>query len=132
MADSCVLILAEKDGAYVAGALNLRSRDAIYGRHWGCLGEYKFLHFEACYYQAIDYAIRNKLARVEAGAQGEHKIQRGYLPTPTWSAHWIADSGFAAAVKDFLRRERAAMEQEIAGLSQFSPFRKDGDGGEAE
>jgi predicted N-acyltransferase len=132
MADNCVLILAEKDGTYVAGALNLRGRDAIYGRHWGCLGEYKFLHFEACYYQAIDYAIRNKLARVEAGAQGEHKIQRGYLPTPTWSAHWIADSGFAAAVKDFLRRERAAMEQEIAGLSQFSPFRKDDEGGEAE
>jgi predicted N-acyltransferase len=124
MADKCVLIMAEKDGSHVAGALNLRGRDALYGRHWGCLGEYKFLHFEACYYQAIDYAIRNGLARVEAGAQGEHKIQRGYLPTPTWSAHWIADTGFADAVRDFLRRERAAMEQEIAGLSQFSPFRR--------
>jgi len=127
MAEKCVLILAEKDGGYVAGALNLRGGDALYGRHWGCLGEYRFLHFEACYYQAIDYAIRNKLARVEAGAQGEHKIQRGYLPTPTWSAHWIADTGFAAAVKDFLRRERAAMEQEIAGLAEFSPFRQGGD-----
>jgi len=128
MADKCVLILAEKDGGYVAGALNLRGRDALYGRHWGCLGDYRFLHFEACYYQAIDYAIRHKLPRVEAGAQGEHKIQRGYLPAPTWSAHWIADSGFAAAVKDFLRRERAAMEREIAGLAQFSPFRREGDG----
>lgn len=127
MADRCVLILAEKDGDYVAGALNLRGRDALYGRHWGCLGEYRFLHFEACYYQAIDYAIRHKLPRVEAGAQGEHKIQRGYLPTPTWSAHWIADAGFAAAVQDFLRRERAGMEQEIAGLAQFSPFRQCGE-----
>ena len=128
MADNCVLILAEKDGDYVAGALNLRGRDALYGRHWGCLGEYRFLHFEACYYQAIDYAIRHKLPRVEAGAQGEHKIQRGYLPTPTWSAHWIADAGFAAAVEDFLRRERAGMEAEIAGLAQFSPFRQCGKG----
>jgi hypothetical protein len=125
MADKCVLILAEKDGEYVAGALNLRGRDALYGRHWGCLGDYRFLHFEACYYQAIDYAIRHGLARVEAGAQGEHKIQRGYLPTPTWSAHWIADEDFAAAVKDFLRRERAAMEQEIAALAQLSPFRRE-------
>jgi uncharacterized protein len=127
LADKCVLILAEKDGDYVAGALNLRGRDALYGRHWGCLGDYRFLHFEACYYQAIDYAIRHKLPRVEAGAQGEHKIQRGYLPTPTWSAHWIADAGFAAAVEDFLRRERAGMEQEIAGLAQFSPFRQCGE-----
>jgi uncharacterized protein len=129
MADKCVLILAEKDGDYVAGALNLRGRDALYGRHWGCLGDYRFLHFEACYYQAIDYAIRHKLPRVEAGAQGEHKIQRGYLPAPTWSAHWIADAGFAAAVQDFLRRERAGMEQEIAGLAQFSPFRQGGEAG---
>jgi uncharacterized protein len=127
MGDKCVLILAQKDGDYVAGALNLRGRDALYGRHWGCLGDYRFLHFEACYYQAIDYAIRHKLPRVEAGAQGEHKIQRGYLPAPTWSAHWIADPGFAAAVQDFLRRERAGMEQEIAGLAQFSPFRQGGE-----
>src|SRR5262245_2378592 len=127
MADKCVLILAEKDGDYVAGALNLRGRDALYGRHWGCLGEYRFLHFEACYYQAIDYAIRHKLPRVEAGAQGEHKIQRGYLPTPTWSAHWIRDPAFAAAVENFLARERSAMEAEMRGLMEYSPFRRSGE-----
>jgi predicted N-acyltransferase len=123
MADRVVLMLAEQDGRPVAGALNLRGRDALYGRNWGCLGEFKFLHFETCYYQAIDYAIAHGLARVEAGAQGEHKIQRGYLPVPTWSAHWIRDPGFAAAVEDFLTRERAAVEAEIRGLNEYSPFR---------
>jgi predicted N-acyltransferase len=124
MADNVVLMLAEKDGQPVAGALNLKGSDCLYGRNWGCLDEFKFLHFELCYYQAIDYAIAHKLKRVEAGAQGEHKIQRGYLPVATHSAHWIADRSFKAAVADFLERERRAMHQEIAGLMEFSPFRK--------
>jgi predicted N-acyltransferase len=127
LADRVVLMLAEQDGRPVAGALNLRGREALYGRNWGCLGEFKFLHFETCYYQAIEYAIAHKLARVEAGAQGEHKIQRGYLPVPTWSAHWIGDPGFAAAVADFLKRERPAMEAEIRALAEYSPFRGDAD-----
>ncbi|MCA0305554.1 MAG: GNAT family N-acetyltransferase, partial [Proteobacteria bacterium] len=91
------------------------------------LESHAFLHFEACYYQAIDYAIAHGLQRVEAGAQGEHKIQRGYLPVATYSAHWITDPGFRRAVDDFLKRERPAMEQEIEALMQFSPFRKDGE-----
>jgi uncharacterized protein len=124
LADRVVLVMAEQDGRPVAGALNLRGGDALYGRNWGCLGEFKFLHFEACYYQAIEYAIVHGLARVEAGAQGEHKIQRGYLPTPTWSAHWIRDPNFAAAVEDFLARERRAVEAEISGLMEYSPFRQ--------
>jgi hypothetical protein len=133
MADKIVLMMAEKDGRPVAGALNLRGRTTLYGRNWGCLGDFRFLHFETCYYQAIDYAIAHGLERVEAGAQGEHKIQRGYLPVETWSAHWIRDPGFAQAVEDFLRRERAAMRAEIAALGESSPFRQDGDcGGDAE
>jgi predicted N-acyltransferase len=108
----------------VAGALNLRGTDCLYGRNWGCLDEFKFLHFELCYYQAIDYAIAHDLARVEAGAQGEHKIQRGYLPVATHSAHWISDRSFRAAVADFLQRERRVMQQEIAGLSEYSPYRQ--------
>jgi len=123
LADRVVLMIAEQHGRPVAGALNLRGREALYGRNWGCLGDFRFLHFETCYYQAIEYAIAHKLARVEAGAQGEHKIQRGYLATPTWSAHWIRDPGFAVAVEDFLRRERAAVEAEIGALAGCSPFR---------
>jgi len=124
MPENVVLMFAEKDGEPVAGALNLKGSDCLYGRNWGCLDEYKFLHFELCYYQAIDYAIEHKLARVEAGAQGEHKIQRGYLPVATHSAHWIAERSFRAAVADFLERERRVINQEIAGLAEFSPFRK--------
>jgi predicted N-acyltransferase len=124
MADNVVLMFAEKDGEPVAGALNLKGTDCLYGRNWGCLDEFKFLHFELCYYQAIDYAIEHKLKRVEAGAQGEHKIQRGYLPVATHSAHWIAERSFRAAVADFLERERRVIQQEIAGLAEFSPFRK--------
>ncbi len=116
--------MAEHGGRLVAGALNLIGRDTLYGRNWGCAGDFKFLHFEACYYQAIEFAIGRGLARVEAGAQGEHKIQRGYLPVTTYSAHWIRDPGFAAAVADFLRRERAAVEQERQGLATLSPFRQ--------
>jgi uncharacterized protein len=128
MAESVVLMFAEKDGQPVAGALNLRGTDCLYGRNWGCLEEYKFLHFELCYYQAIDYAIAHELPRVEAGAQGEHKIQRGYLPVETHSMHWIAEESFRNAVADFLDRERRAMRNEITGLAEFSPYRKE-DGG---
>jgi hypothetical protein len=124
LADRVVLVVAEKDGEIVAGALNIRGGDALYGRNWGCAGNFKFLHFEACYYQAIEFAIANRLARVEAGTQGPHKIQRGYLPRPTWSAHWIRDDGFRRAVADFCRRERRAVERELAYLAAMSPFRQ--------
>jgi predicted N-acyltransferase len=125
MADKVVLIMAEADGRPVGGALNLKGEDTLYGRYWGCLESHAFLHFEACYYQAIDYAIAHGLARVEAGAQGDHKIQRGYLPVPTYSAHWIVDAGFRRAVDDYLKRERPAVLNEIEGLKQYSPFRKE-------
>ncbi len=125
MADKVVLVMAEADGRPVGGALNLRGDDTLYGRYWGCLESHAFLHFEACYYQAIDHAIEHGLARVEAGAQGDHKIQRGYLPVKTYSAHWIVDPGFRRAVDNFLKQERPAVEQEIEGLMAYSPFRKE-------
>jgi predicted N-acyltransferase len=125
MADRVVLILVEDDGEWVAGALNLLGTDTLYGRNWGCIATYKHLHFEACYYRAIDFAIERGLKRVEAGAQGQHKIQRGYLPTATYSAHWIRDPGFRAAIEDYLRRERVAVAQDINALMQESPFRQE-------
>ena len=125
MRDRIVLVLARKDGRFVAGALNLKGTEALYGRNWGCLAEFKFLHFELCYYQAIDYAMRHGLARVEAGAQGEHKIQRGYLPTETWSAHWIADPRLRSAIADYLERERAHVAAEKTALDELSPFRRE-------
>jgi predicted N-acyltransferase len=128
MADKVVLVLAEADGRPVGGALNLKGDDTLYGRYWGCLESHAFLHFEACYYQAIDHAIEHGLARVEAGAQGDHKIQRGYLPVKTFSAHWIGDKGFRRAVDDFLSRERPAVEEEIEALMQYSPFKKENEG----
>jgi hypothetical protein len=124
LSDRIVLMLAEKDGRLVAGALNLKSSQALYGRNWGCLEEFRFLHFELCYYRAIDYAIRHKLPRVEAGAQGEHKVQRGYLPVETYSSHWIADPRLRAAISDFLERERAYVAHEKAVLEELSPFRQ--------
>jgi predicted N-acyltransferase len=131
LGDRVVLMLAEQNGKPVAGALNLAGPTTLYGRNWGCLGEFPFLHFELCYYQAIDFAIAHGLATVEAGAQGEHKIQRGYLPTPTYSAHWIAHPGLKRAVAEHLAHERPAMLAEIAALEQLSPFRQ-GDAGPAE
>ncbi|HEV2263579.1 MAG TPA: GNAT family N-acetyltransferase [Stellaceae bacterium] len=129
MADRVLLVMAEDDGRYVAGALNLIGADTLYGRNWGCVGDFPFLHFEACYYRAIDFAITHGLKRVEAGAQGSHKIQRGYLPQPTYSAHWIRDPSFRRAVADFLRRETVAVENEMDELEQgLSPFRREGDG----
>lgn len=129
MADKVLLVMAKHDGRYVAGALNLIGPDTLYGRNWGCLGDFPFLHFEACYYRAIEFAIARGLKRVEAGAQGPHKIQRGYLPQPTYSAHWIRDAGFRRAVAEFLQRETMAVESEMAELEQdLSPFRREDDG----
>jgi predicted N-acyltransferase len=122
-----VLMLAEHDGVPVAGALNLAGDEALYGRNWGCRGEWPFLHFELCYYRAIEWAIAHRLPRVEAGAQGRHKIQRGYLPSPTYSAHWIAHAGLRRAVAGFLEEERPQIRAEMAALAADSPFRQDGD-----
>ncbi|WP_448500876.1 GNAT family N-acetyltransferase [Sphingomonas sp.] len=127
MGDRLLLILAERGGQPVAGALNVIGADALYGRYWGCVEDVPFLHFELCYYQAIDAAIARGLRRVEAGAQGEHKLARGYAPVPTWSAHFLPDPGFRRAVADFLRRERHAVEREQAFLGEMTPFRKGGD-----
>ncbi|MDJ0387913.1 GNAT family N-acetyltransferase [Roseomonas sp. E05] len=126
LGERVVLMVAERDGEPVAGALNLMGQDALYGRNWGTTVEAPFLHFELCYYQAIDFAIAHGLKRVEAGAQGQHKIQRGYLPVPTYSAHWIAHRGLRRAVAEFLDAERPAMEQEMAELAEASPFREEG------
>jgi hypothetical protein len=126
MGERVVLVIAETVGGRpIGGALNILGGDTLYGRYWGCEEHYRFLHFEACYYRAIDFAIEHGLARVEAGAQGEHKIQRGYLPRPTYSAHWIADSGFRGAVERFLASERRAVAAEMRLLSEDSPFRKE-------
>lgn len=124
MPDRVVLILARHHGDWVAGALNLLGNDTLYGRNWGSNGAYKFLHFEACYYRAIDFAIERGIKHVEAGAQGQHKIQRGYLPTPTYSAHWIGHPGLKQAVADYLEQERLAVAEEIAALAGESPFRQ--------
>ncbi len=124
---SIVLVFVEDAGRPVAGALNMVGGDTLYGRNWGCRADYKFLHFEACYYQAIDYAIEHGLKWVEAGAQGPHKVQRGYLPKRTYSAHWIADPGLRAAVERFLEDERRAIEREMKVLSAQSPFRRPDD-----
>lgn len=126
MAERILLILAERDGRAIAGALNLIGADTLYGRYWGCVEDVPFLHFELCYYQAIEAAIARGLSRVEAGAQGEHKLARGYAPTPTWSAHYIPDPGFRRAVADFLDRERAAVEREQQFLGGLTPFRRGG------
>lgn len=123
MADDMALILARRDGRYVAGALNFIGRDTLYGRYWGCTEHHPCLHFELCYYQAMDLAIAMGLARIEAGAQGEHKLARGYLPTQTHSLHWLGDPGFADAVSRYLDAERAAIEEEIEILTDYGPFK---------
>lgn len=124
LGDKVVLMLALQAGKPIAGALNLAGTTTLYGRNWGCDQEFPFLHFELCYYRAIDFAITHALRRVEAGAQGEHKIQRGYLPTPTYSAHWISHPGLRRAVDAFLDEERTAKLQEMAALMEYSPFKK--------
>jgi predicted N-acyltransferase len=123
MSDLAMLVIAELNGHRVAGALNLIGSDTIFGRNWGCSEDFKFLHFEACYYQAIDFAIENKLQWVEAGAQGPHKIQRGYLPREVYSAHWIEDKNFREAVQRFVEQERKEVDYEINGLMKYSPYR---------
>lgn len=122
--DDMLLIMARRGGEWVAGALNVIGRDALFGRYWGCTEHHPSLHFEICYHRAIDWALAHGLTRVEAGAQGEHKLARGYLPVETHSLHWIGDPGFRRAVADYLDHERAAVDEDIAVLSQHSPFRK--------
>ena len=128
MPDRVLLVMAKKGARYVAGALNLIGTDTLYGRNWGCVVDVPFLHFEACYYRAIEFAIERGLKRVEAGAQGQHKIQRGYLPCRTFSAHWIRDANFSAAVADFVKRETRALEHNMTELeAELSPFKALGD-----
>lgn len=122
--DDMALVLAERDGQYVAGALNFLGANALYGRYWGCSEHHPCLHFELCYYQAIDIAIANGLNRVEAGAQGEHKLARGYLPTQTHSLHWVSDQGFSDAIARYLEAEREAVEEEIEILTDYGPFKR--------
>lgn len=124
MADKVLLVFALKEGKPVAGALNLIGADTLYGRYWGCVEEVPRLHFELCYYQAIDAAIALGLKRVEAGAQGGHKLSRGYRPVPTFSAHFLADPGLRAAVADYLGSERRAVMREIEALGELTPFKK--------
>ena len=124
MGEQILLVLAFKDGEAIAGALNFIGGSALYGRYWGCSLDRPFLHFELCYYQAIDAAIARGLDRVEAGAQGGHKLSRGYEPVETWSAHWIADPGFSEAVTDFLARERRGVKADQLFLGERTPFRK--------
>jgi predicted N-acyltransferase len=123
MADSVVLVMALQDETPVAGALNLKGEGCLFGRYWGSLRYQSCLHFELCYYQAIEYAIRHGLGRIQAGAQGPHKLARGYLPVRTFSAHWIADPAFRRSVAEYLGRERRQVDDEIARTTAFSPFR---------
>ena len=124
MADRILLVMGEQDGRWVCGALNFIGEDTLYGRNWGCRGDFAFLHFETCYYRAMDFAIARGLKTVEAGAQGAHKIQRGYLPTATYSAHYIPNPSFREAVARFLREETAMLEREMAALGDYAPFRR--------
>ncbi|WP_127077289.1 GNAT family N-acetyltransferase [Rhodomicrobium lacus] len=124
MADRILLVMAMRHGEPIAGALNFIGGDTLYGRYWGCLESHTFLHFEACYYQAIDFAIARKLAHVEAGAQGEHKLARGYAPETTYSLHYFASPGLARAAKRFLEQEREAVAQEQEALSEALPYRR--------
>ncbi|MDB5501422.1 MAG: hypothetical protein JWR89_1324 [Tardiphaga sp.] len=124
MAEDVALIMAKRDGKWIAGAINFIGSDTLFGRHWGAVEHHPFLHFEVCYYQAIDFAIRRGLKTVEAGAQGEHKIARGYLPQTTYSAHYIVDPGFRRAVADYLKHERAHVAEAVRELTEAGPFRK--------
>jgi predicted N-acyltransferase len=129
MRDDILLVLAFDGQTPVAGALNFIGRDTLYGRYWGCIRDYPCLHFELCYYRAIDWAIAHGLQKVEAGAQGDHKLARGYLPAPVYSLHWIANEGFARAVGEYLTAERNAVEEDIEVLTAYGPFRRSTDGG---
>jgi len=116
--------MVKRAGRWIAGAINFIGSRTLFGRHWGAIEHHPFLHFEVCYYQAIEYAIAHKLARVEAGAQGQHKIARGYLPITTYSAHYIVDPALRRAIADFLKHERAFVADEIEEFAQAAPFRK--------
>ncbi|MEM9788540.1 MAG: GNAT family N-acetyltransferase [Pseudomonadota bacterium] len=122
--DDMLMVLAVRDGRPIAGALNFIGRDTLFGRYWGCVEHHPCLHFELCYYRAIDFAIRHGLGKVEAGAQGEHKLARGYLPVPTYSLHWFGDAGFRDAVARYLDAEKDAIDHEIEVLTSYGPFRK--------
>jgi predicted N-acyltransferase len=127
LADRVALVMCEHEGRTIAGALNLIGADTLYGRNWGCIEDHDCLHFEACYYRAIDFAIARGLEWVEAGAQGPHKIYRGYLPRRTYSAHWIADEALRKAVADYLERERDEVDWQIELVGRaYSPYRKRG------
>ena len=125
MAGRCLLVMAKRDNGYIAGALNLIGGDCLYGRYWGAIEHHPCLHFEVCYYQAIDYAIEHGLARVEAGAQGEHKLARGYMPVTTYSAHWIANAAFRTAIANYLDSEREHVAETVEALAELGPYRKD-------
>ncbi len=127
MADDVLLVMARRGGRYVAGAINFIGGDALFGRHWGCIEDHPYLHFEVCYHQAIDFAIARGLARVEAGAQGEHKLARGYMPATTHSAHYISHAGLRRAVADYLERERRDVAETGEWLAEHGPFRKGGE-----
>ena len=131
MGDRVLLMLANRGGRPIAGALNLIGSHALYGRYWGAIEEHPFLHFELCYYQAIEWGIAHGMRRVEAGAQGEHKLARGYEPVKTYSAHWIADPSFRRAVANYLEQERAQVARDVEVLGEYTPFRK-GEAPEAE
>jgi hypothetical protein len=124
MREDVLLVMCRRAGRWIAGALNFIGREALFGRYWGCVEDQPFLHFETCYYQAIEFAIAHGLACVEAGAQGPHKLARGYEPVTTRSLHWIADPAFRRAVADYLRRERAAVDEAHALLATMTPFRR--------
>jgi len=123
MGEQVVMVLAYLNSEAVAGALFFRSNDTLYGRYWGCIHEYDCLHFEACYYQGIEYCIANNLKKFDPGAQGEHKIQRGFRPVQTWSNHWIADPGFSEAIAEFVEQERGQIAQYMEQTAQLLPFR---------
>ena len=125
MPEQLLLILARKDGEHIAGALFFKGSDTLYGRYWGCTEEYQFLHFETCYYQGIDYCIRHGIARFDSGAQGEHKIQRGFKPVHTWSSHWIRHPDFAKAIARFVEDEERHINDYVAQAREFLPFRRD-------
>jgi predicted N-acyltransferase len=128
MAKDVLLVMAKRDGRWIAGAINFIGSDTLFGRHWGAVEQHPFLHFEVCYYQAIDFAIQRGLKRVEAGAQGEHKIARGYLPQTTYSAHYIADPALRRAIRDYLKQERSYVQEAVRELTEAGPFRKTDDG----
>jgi predicted N-acyltransferase len=122
MAEETLLIMAKRNGRYIAGALNFIGENTLFGRNWGCIEDHRFLHFEICYYQAIDFAIANGLKTVEAGAQGSHKVARGYLPCATYSAHWIENDSFRDAISKFVDEEKTYVERDINYIEQHSPF----------